>query len=64
MAKKKHICGIYKGYRIIQEYEIIGNGVYGVFYPCEKKGSRFYKIKKASSLNIKDVKTFIDIKTK
>lgn len=60
MAVKKHICGIYKGYRIVQEYEIIGTGVYGIFYPCEKKGNRYYRIKNVDSSNLEDIKKYIN----
>lgn len=60
MAVKKHICGVYKGYRIVQEYEIIGTGVYGTFYPCEKKGNRYYRIKNVDSSNLEDIKKYIN----
>jgi len=60
MSVKKHICGIHKGYRIVQEYEIIGTGVYGMFYPCEKKGNRWYKMKNVASSSLDDVKKFIN----
>ena len=60
MAVKKHICGIYKGYRIVQEYEIIGTGVYGMFYPCEKKGNRYYKVKNVASSDLEDIKKYIN----
>lgn len=60
MSVKKHICGIYKGYRIVQEYEIIGTGVYGMFYPCEKKGNRWFKMKNVGSTKWEDLKKYID----
>lgn len=63
MSVKKHICGIYKGYRIIQEYEVIGTGVYSTFYPCEKKRNRWYKIKNSNYSTLKGVKEYIDKKT-
>jgi len=64
MSVKKHICGVYKGYRIVQEYEQIGNGIYGMFYPCEKKGNRWYKMKNVASSKLEDVKKFINNETK
>ena len=60
MSVKKHICGIYKGYRIVQEYEQIGNGIYGTFYPCEKKGNRWYRIKNVESSHWENLKKYID----
>ena len=60
MSVKKHICGVYKGHRIVQEYEQIGNGIYGTFYPCEKKGNRWYRIKNVSSTKLEDIKKYID----
>ena len=56
----KFVCGYYKGFRILQEYIMIGPGCYGDFYPCIKKGSRYYKIKEGKSDSIKDVKKYID----
>jgi len=61
MATKKHICGIYKGYKIIQEYEQIGNGIYGIFYPCVKKRNRWYKRKNFGSTKLESLKKCIDI---
>ena len=63
MSVKKHICGIYKGHRIVQEYEIIGTGVYGMFYPCEKRGNKWYKMKNVASSLLEDVKKYIDNET-
>lgn len=62
MAVKKHICGVYKGFRIVQEYEIIGTGVYGIFYPCELKGTRWYRIKDTEFKTLEDIKKYIDKK--
>lgn len=61
---KKHICGVYKGHRIVQEGSMIGNNWYGNFYPCEKKGSRFYKMKDHIFKTLKETKEFIDSITK
>jgi hypothetical protein len=60
MSVKKHICGVYKGHRIVQEYEQIGNGIYSTFYPCQKKGNRWYKIKDVASSNIDNIKKYIN----
>ena len=60
MATRKHICGIYKGYRIVQEYEIIGSGVYGTFYPCRKINDRWYRIKNMEASKLEDLKNYID----
>lgn len=62
MAVKKHICGVYKGIRIVQEYEIIGTGVYGIFYPCELKGTRWYKIKNTEFKTLEEIKKYINKK--
>lgn len=62
MAVKKHICGVYKGFRIVQEYEMIGTGVYGIFYPCELKGTRWYRIKDTEFKTLEEIKKYIDKK--
>lgn len=57
---KKHICGYYKGFRVVQEGEMIGNNWYGVFYPCEKKGNRYYRIKDVEFKTWKELKEYIN----
>lgn len=41
---KKHCCGFYKGLKIFQVGQMIGNSWYGHFYAAKKRNKRYIKI--------------------
>lgn len=46
---KKRCIGFYKGLKIYQVGQMIGNNWYGTFYAAKKRGSRYMKIKDSDS---------------
>ena len=45
----KRCCGFFRGLKIFQVGQMIGNNWYGHFYAAKKRGSRYMKIKDSES---------------
>lgn len=56
----KHYCGTYKGYKVYQEGQMIGNGFYGKFYASQKKGERYCKLKNSVCDSVEEIKKYIE----
>ena len=53
---KKHYCGIYRGLKIYQVGQMIGNNWYGYFYAAKKSKKNYVKIKESESKSFEQLK--------
>jgi len=57
----KHYCGLYKGYMIYQDGEMIGSNWYGTFFAREKQANgRYAKVKDSEFNNWDSLKIYLD----
>ena len=52
----KYYCGFYRGLKIYQDGEVIGNNWYGYFYAAKKRKKNFVKIKDSESKTFEELK--------
>lgn len=57
---KKHYCGTYKGIKVWQIGQMIGNGWYGHFYVTKCKNGRNYKVKDSICSSSEEIKKYIN----
>lgn len=60
MASKLHYCGKYKGIKVWQDGEIIGQNWYGTFHCSKTKNGRNYKVKDSQCRSLDAIKEYID----
>lgn len=61
---KKYYCGMYKGYKIYQVGERIGNNFYGYFYASQLCNKNYIKDKQSEKDTWEDLKEYINSRLK
>lgn len=64
MEDKKYYCGKYKGYKVYQVGELIGNNFYGYFYAAKLVNVRYKKDKQSERKTLEELKEYIDSRMK
>lgn len=61
---KKYYCGKYKGYKVFQVGEMIGNNFYGYFYAAKLCNKNYIKDKQSERNTLKELEEYIDSRMK
>lgn len=62
--EQKNLCGFYKGYKVYQVGQMIGNNWYGYYYAAKLVNERYRKDKQSERKTWEDLRDYIDDRMK